>query len=362
MSFTPQALNYFPSQTDAQNSTNVIFQDTSFTITDRGGYSAWLIDITNTSSSSFNTNVLYTSSSSALNPDGAMQGSSAKYFLYPAVLVYYYNSETAGNIQQIQLGYSTSYTITTVGGYSNWVIINNNIGSSPPRIVYTSGQTLNPIGTYLLFPESPLWYYPTKADAQSRTNPIANSASGSGETAYRISSLLVNDVLITRWFIAPNSTGSSSTSVIYTAGQTLNVGGQYFLYYRDPSIDGLNLQLYTKDQLRAFKAATDDTFRLTRIGEFVQEIYQGVIDKASTTLDTSYEYRFGFFPNDSIAIFAFDNIIDIQNALRSLFTDCNVYSYALTTSGQIIDYATAHNGQTPRNTFLEYIVLDWSTP
>lgn len=117
---------------------------------------------------------------------------------------------------------------------------------------------------------------------------------------------------------------------------------------------------YTNAQLRAFKAAKDEELRLTRIGEFVQEIYRGVIDKVSTTLDTSYEYRFGYFPSDSIAIFAFDNMIEIQNALRSLFTDCNVYSYALTTSGQIIDYATAHNGQTPRSTFLEYIVLDWS--
>lgn len=346
MSFTPQALNYFPSQTDAQNSTNVIFQDTSFTITDRGGYSAWLIDITNTSSSSFNTNVLYTSSSSALNPDGAMQGSSAKYFLYPAVLVYYYNSETAGNIQQIQLGYSTSYTITTVGGYSNWVIINNNIGASPPRIVYTSGQTLNPIGTYLLFPESPLWYYSTKAAAEARTDAIANSASGSGQTAYRISSLLVNDVLITRWFIASNSTGSSSTSVIYTAGDTLNVGGQYFLYYRDPSIDNLNLSTYTKSQLLALKAAKEEESRLTRVGEIVQDIYTEVINKVSGSLDTSFAYKCGYFQNDSIYRFCEDNMQDILNGLRAIFIEANVYTFTIIVGQETV----------------LLIALDWSTP
>jgi hypothetical protein len=346
MSFTPQALNYFPSQTDAQNSTNVIFQDTSFTITDRGGYSAWLIDTTNTSSSSYNPNTLYTSSSSALNPDGAIQGSSAKYFLYPAVIVYYYNSETAGYIQQIQLGFSTSYTITTVGGYSNWVILNNNIGASPPRIVYTSGQTLNPVGTYLLFPESPLWYYATKAEAESRTNAIANSASGTGETAYRISSLLVNDVVISKWFIGSNSTGSSSTSVLYTAGQTLNIGGQYFLYYRAPSLDTLDLKLYTKAELLAAKAAKENEDLLIRINEIVQDIYTSVLNKASVSVDTSFAYKCGLFQNDLIYILCQDNMQAILTGLRSIFTQANVYTFTI-----FVDQET-----------VLLIAVDWTTP
>jgi hypothetical protein len=121
-----------------------------------------------------------------------------------------------------------------------------------------------------------------------------------------------------------------------------------------------DLQTYTNAQLRALKAAKEEEERISTIRVFVQVIYQGVVEKVSTTLDTKYEYQFGDFPNDLNSSFAFDNMIDIQNALRTLFTDSNIYSYALTTSGQIIDYNTAHNPQTPRNTFLEYIVIDWS--
>jgi hypothetical protein len=236
MTFTPQALNYFLTQTDAQNSTNVIFQDTSFTITEQAGYAAWAVDTVNSVSLGNNSGVAF-SVSAELNNDALTEGdNSAQYFLYPATIVYSYNLENIpGNVGEVQLEYSTTYTITTVSGYSNWVIQGNSTGSSPERILYTAGQTLTTGGTYFLFPEPVIWYYANRANAQSRSNAIANTFSGFGRTSYTIGSSLFSN-----WTIASNSTGTSSRTNVYSLGDILEGEGYVF----NPEIPAPSYYLY----------------------------------------------------------------------------------------------------------------------
>ena len=236
VSFTPQALNYFPSQEDAQNSTNVIFQDTSFAITEQGGYAAWIVDTTNSVSLDYNTGIAY-KVSAEMSQDAYTEGDiSAQYFLYPASIVYSYNEEiTLGIIDEVQLEYSTSYTITTVSGYSNWIISENSTGSSPERILYTAGEILTAGGTYFLFPEPVIWYYANRLDAESRSNSIDNSLPGFGQTSYTIGSTLFSN-----WTIASNSTGTSSQSNIYVIGNILEGTGYIF----DPAIPAPSYYLY----------------------------------------------------------------------------------------------------------------------
>jgi hypothetical protein len=254
MSFTPQALNYFPSQEDAENSRNVIFQDTSFIITEQGGYAAWIVDTTNSVSLDIMSGVAF-SVSTEMNSDAVTQGdNSAQYFLYPATIVYSYNLENIpGNVGEVQLEYSTSYTISTVSGYSNWVIHGNSTGSSPERILYTSGQILTSGGTYFLFPEPVIWYYANRGDAQSRSNSIANTFSGFGRTSYTIGSSLFSN-----WTIASNSTGTSSRTNVYSLGDVLEGEGYVF----NPEIPAPSYYLYptvnfTPQALNYFPSQTD---------------------------------------------------------------------------------------------------------
>jgi hypothetical protein len=220
-------VKYFPSQADSQNNSNMISQNISLTLRNEGGYSAWLVDSSmSVSLVTYSSNTAYFTGDTLFLHGTITDDYSAKYHVYPVSVVYYYNRFFNGdNFVSVQIGYS-SYTVSTVGGYSNWVIINYSTGSSPDRIAYASGETLNADGTYYLFPKSVLWYYANQGDAEADRYSIANSLSGTAPVCYRIS--VVGGV--DKWYIASNSTGTSSPLGIYVAGTTLNTIGTYYLY------------------------------------------------------------------------------------------------------------------------------------
>ena len=64
-------------------------------------------------------------------------------------------------------------------------------------------------------------YYPTEADALATTNILGSSG------VYVVNGIAFG---YANWRIASNSTGSSSQSVVYTTGNSLNSPGAYYLY------------------------------------------------------------------------------------------------------------------------------------
>jgi len=229
--FTPQSMNYFPTQTDAQNITNLLYQSSAFYIRnlsqDPGGYTetyaAWMVDGTNTISTGYNSTP-YTLGED-LPTDGYTSGDGfGQYYLYPAFLVYYGTlNDLHYDINQLSNS-TTSYTLNTIGSVSNWLIHSSSTGTSSQGTVYASGTTLTTGGTYFLYPAPDIVYYPTQADALAGTNSIGTS----------------NDYTVTTvggfslWKIASNSTGSSSQNSVYSSGNTLTADGIYYLYPNIP--------------------------------------------------------------------------------------------------------------------------------
>lgn len=228
--FTPQSMNFFPTQADAQNITNLIYQNSAYFIRnlsqDPGGYpqtySAWFVDPTNTISTGYNSTP-YTLGED-LPTDGYTSGDGlGQYYLYPAFLIYY------GSVHDIiydinQLGSSaTSYQLSAAGGNTYWLIHSSSTGTSPQSGVYVAGDTLATGGTYYLYPSPAMNYYATQADALSKTNPI-------GTSGYTVGTFGGSSY----WKIASNSTGSSSQSATYSSGNDLNSDGVYYLYPNAP--------------------------------------------------------------------------------------------------------------------------------
>ena len=229
--FTPQSMNYFPTQTDAQNITNLIYQSSAFYIrnlsVDPGGftetYSAWIVDGTNTVSLGYHAEPYTLGEDTPL--DGSTEGDgAAQYYLYPTFLVYY---GTANDIlyDVNQLGNSsTSYTLGSFGGFSNWIIYSSSTGTSSQSVSYASGDTLAAGGTYYLLPAPYIVYYGSQADALAQTNSIGSS------TTYTVGTVGG----FSNWKIASNSTGSSSQIGAYPTGTTLNSDGVYNMYPNIP--------------------------------------------------------------------------------------------------------------------------------
>jgi len=228
--FSPQSLNFFPTQADAQNITNLIYQNSAFYIRnlsqDPGGfpqtYSAWAVDGTNTISVGYNSTP-YTLGED-LPTDGYTAGDGfAQYYLYPTFIIYY------GSVHDIQYDInqlsnsSTSYTVNTINGISYWLIHSSSTGTSSQNNVYATGDTLSTGGTYYLYPSPLLNYYATQADALSKTNSIGTS----GYTVGTFGGF-------NRWRIASNSTGTSSQNSVYSSGDDLNSTGVYYLYPNAP--------------------------------------------------------------------------------------------------------------------------------
>jgi len=229
--FTPQSMNYFPTQIDAQNITNLIYQSSAFYVRnlsqDPGGfpetYAAWMVDPTNTISTGYNSTP-YTLGED-LPTDGYTSGDGfGQYYLYPAFLVYYGSlNDLHYDINQLSNS-TTSYTLNTIGSISHWLIHSSSTGTSPQGTIYASGTTLATGGTYFLYPAPDIVYYPTQADALAGTNSIGSSSTYTVATTGGFSS----------WKITSNSTGSSSQSSVYVSGNTLNSDGVYYLYPNIP--------------------------------------------------------------------------------------------------------------------------------
>jgi len=230
--FTPQSANYFPTQTDAQQNTNMIYQSSAFYIrnlsVDPGDYqetyAAWMVDGTNTISTGYNSTP-YTLGE-GLPVDGYTSGDGfGQYYLYPVFLVYYGTvNDLVNNTNQLGNS-STSYTLGSFGGYSNWRIHSSSTGTSPQGVSYASGDdTLTVGGTYFLYPAPYIVYYANQADALAQTNSIGTSTTYTVGTAGGFSN----------WRIASNSTGSSSQGSTYTTGNILVSDGVYNLYPNAP--------------------------------------------------------------------------------------------------------------------------------
>jgi hypothetical protein len=157
--------------------------------------------------------------------DGYTSGDGfGQYYLYPAFLVYYGSlNDLHYDINQLSNS-TTSYTLGTAGGFSNWLIHSSSTGTSSQSVPYASGATLTAGGTYFLYPAPYIVYYANQADALAGTSSIGSSTTYTVGTAGGFSS----------WKIASNSTGSSSQSGIYVSGNTLTSDGVYNLYPNIP--------------------------------------------------------------------------------------------------------------------------------
>jgi hypothetical protein len=95
-----------------------------------------------------------------------------------------------------------------------------NTGNVPRLLLGPMNELIEPVG-------SPLTYFPTEADALAYTNVLGYGGGfvvGSGGPFGPYTS----------WRLASNSTGSSSQSVVYVNGDTLNQDGSYYLYPSAP--------------------------------------------------------------------------------------------------------------------------------
>jgi hypothetical protein len=125
---------------------------------------------------------------------------------------------------ELRLG-ETSYGLTTNTGFMFPEGLSHetrNTGSVPRLLLGPMNEFAQPVGANI-------YYFISQSDALANTNSIANG--GSYTIGVAISGNLQG---ITSWRIASNSTGSSSQSVVYTNGTTLNSGGTYFLYPNQP--------------------------------------------------------------------------------------------------------------------------------
>jgi len=94
-----------------------------------------------------------------------------------------------------------------------------NTGTEPRLLIGPMNEFADPVGI------SVIYYYPSEADALANTNELTNYGN------YVIQPVSGNLF----WRIASNSTGPSSQSIVYTAGNTLVGNGLTQIYYIYPS-------------------------------------------------------------------------------------------------------------------------------
>jgi hypothetical protein len=258
--FTPQSLNFFPTQADAQSISNLIYQNSAFYIRnlsqDPGGfsetYAAWTVDGTNTISIGYNSTPYVLGED--LPTDGYTSGDGfGQYYLYPTFLIYYGSAhDVIYDINQLDNS-STSYTLGSPGGISNWLIHSSSTGTSPQGSTYASGTTLATGGTYFLYPAPVITYYATAGNALSGTNSIGSSATYTVGTFGGFN----------RWRISSNSTGTSSQSSVYSSGDDLNSTGVYYLYPNAPCfLQGTKIlcQINGVDTYQEIETLTNGTY------------------------------------------------------------------------------------------------------
>jgi len=190
---------------------NMITVIDSYTINNVNGFTKWFIAPNSTGSSSKLT--LYNIGDN-LNEDGS-------YFIYPNSSISYYPTEAdALTGTNFITSNSESYTVYVVNGFTYWRIASNSTGSSSQATIYSTGDELINNGLYYMYLIIPISYYATEADVVTGTNLLSTS------NIYTISE--VNGS--TNWRIAPNSTGSSLQSTVFTVGNTLIGDGVYYVY------------------------------------------------------------------------------------------------------------------------------------
>jgi hypothetical protein len=134
-------------------------------------------------------------------------------------LGYSVNSYSVGNVDNGSLQGNTKWKIETAYSYN---------GSSDAMATYTNGDVLNSPGYYHVYVLPPsILYFANSADASAGTNQLASDL-----TDYVVGTVDVGSIgTISNWLISPTLTsGTSSNSVTYTNGDTLNSDGVYYLY------------------------------------------------------------------------------------------------------------------------------------
>jgi len=121
------------------------------------------------------------------------------------------------------------------------------------------------------------------------------------------------------------------------------------------------MQPITRDHLLSLKAQTDEKTRLQNIQGYTQNIYQQVINTATTTTQTRYQVQIPIHGQFS----ARDNMPDILDKLRGLFPDSRVNFKALSrgVDGKMYDIVEIDERMKPFvNTQFnqEFIIIDWS--
>ena len=102
----------------------------------------------------------------------------------------------------------------------------------------------------------------------------------------------------------------------------------------------------TRDEMRSLKAETDEKNRLRGVEQYVNTIYQAVIQTAQTSTKTEWraEFHNGQGGTALDSKFIITNIDDVLRGLQNLFPGCSVDFKTVTTAmgadGQMHDIST----------------------
>ena len=208
----PAHIIYYPTSADETANTNAICED-SFTLSEQLSNTFWIIA---PGSIGISTDTLVYQDGDTLNTT-LVSGFSPHYYVYPLKVAYF-----ASKANALALGATLSiddnYTVA-VHVDSLWAIASNSTGATPRTSAYSDGFALDPAGAYFLYPANTN-YYSNEANALANTGMVDSSESYTVQTVGPRSS----------WRLASTSTGSSSQSIVYVTGTTLNSDGIYYLY------------------------------------------------------------------------------------------------------------------------------------
>ena len=117
----------------------------------------------------------------------------------------------------------------------------------------------------------------------------------------------------------------------------------------------------TREYLLGLKAQTDEETRVKNVNSHVQNIYQQVMNTATTTTQKRYQQQIQNYGQFSVR----DNMPDILDKLRGLFPDSKVDFKSLSRGqdGKMYDIADIDERMKPFiNTQFnqDFIVIDWS--
>ena len=125
-------------------------------------------------------------------------------------------------------------------------------------------------------------------------------------------------------------------------------------------------QPISRHELQQLKVKNDEQKRLNTINKYVNSIYNSLINQATSSNITSYNYQINQVPTiDPDYLFIERNKDEILNGLKVLFPDCLVDFKILSrgTDGKMYDVSNIDEKIKPfinRQNDREYIVIDWS--